>query len=126
MADRIVLMNDGKIEQVDVPEGLYNKPKTVFTAQFIGSPPMNIMHSANGRLGVRPEHIEIVDEGRPARVISCDYHGADTVVLAEIGEPEGRLEIIKIRYPGHALFAAQQAISVNWCAEHEHHFPVSQ
>jgi len=126
MADRIVLMNAGKIEQVDVPEGLYNKPGTVFTAQFIGSPPMNIMHSASQCLGVRPEHIEIVEEGLPARVISCDYHGADTVVLAEIGEPEGTPEIIKIRYPGHALFAAQQSISVHWRSEHEHHFPISE
>jgi sn-glycerol 3-phosphate transport system ATP-binding protein len=126
MADRIVLMTDGKIEQIDGPEGLYNKPKTVFTAQFIGSPPMNIIHSSNRCLGVRPEHIEIAEAGIPARVVSCDYHGADTVVLAEIGEPEGTPEIIKIRYPGHATFAAQQSISVHWSPEHEYHFPVSQ
>jgi sn-glycerol 3-phosphate transport system ATP-binding protein len=126
MADRIVLMNDGKIEQIDVPEDLYNKPKTVFTAQFIGSPPMNIIHRSNQCLGVRPEHIEIAEAGIPARVVSCDYHGADTVVLAEIGEPEGTPEIIKIRYPGHAMFAAQQSISVRWSPEHEYHFPVSQ
>jgi sn-glycerol 3-phosphate transport system ATP-binding protein len=126
MADRIVLMNDGKIEQIDVPEGLYSKPKTVFTAQFIGSPPMNIIHSSNQCLGVRPEHIEIAEAGIPARVVSCDYHGADTVVLAEIGEPDGTPEIIKIRYPGHAMFAAQQSISVRWSPEHEYHFPVSK
>jgi sn-glycerol 3-phosphate transport system ATP-binding protein len=126
MADRIVLMNDGKIEQIDVPEGLYNKPKTVFTAQFIGSPPMNIIRSSNQCLGVRPEHIEIAEAGMPARVVSCDYHGADTIVLAEIGEPEGTPEIIRIRYPGHAMFAAQQSISVRWNPEHEYHFPVSQ
>jgi len=126
MADRIVLMNDGKIEQIDVPEALYNKPKTVFAAQFIGSPPMNIIHRSNQCLGVRPEHIEIAESGIPARVVSCDYHGADTVVVAEIGEPEGTPEIIKIRYPGHAMFAAQESISVRWSPEHEYHFPVSQ
>jgi sn-glycerol 3-phosphate transport system ATP-binding protein len=126
MADRIVLMNDGKIEQIDVPEDLYNKPKTVFAAQFIGSPPMNIIRRSNQCLGVRPEHIEIAEAGIPARVVSCDYHGADTVVVAEIGEPEGTPEIIKIRYPGHAMFAAQASISVRWSPEHEYHFPVNQ
>jgi sn-glycerol 3-phosphate transport system ATP-binding protein len=122
MADRIVLMNDGKIEQIDVPEGLYNKPKTVFTAQFIGSPPMNIMRSTNQCLGVRPEHIEIAEGGSPARVVSCDYHGADTIVIVETGEQEGNSDLIKIRYPGHAIFQAQQSISIHWRSEHEHHF----
>ena len=125
MADRIVLMNDGKIEQIDVPEGLYNKPKTIFTAQFIGSPPMNIMHRNNQCLGVRPEHIEITESGMPASVISCDYHGADTIVQAEIAAQEDTPEVIKIRYPGHALFAARQSISVHWRSEHEHLFPVN-
>ena len=126
MADRIVLMNGGKIEQIDVPEGLYSKPKTVFTAQFIGSPPMNIMYRNNQCLGVRPEHIEIAEAGVSAQVISCDYHGADTIVQAEIAAHEETPGIIKIRYPGHALFAARQSISVHWGSEHEHLFPVNQ
>ena len=126
MADRIVLMNDGKIEQIDVPEGLYNKPKSIFTAQFIGSPPMNIMHRNDQCLGVRPEHIEIAESGMPAQVVSCDYHGADTIVQAEIAAQEETPGIIKIRYPGHALFAARQSISVHWRSEHEHLFPVNQ
>ncbi len=126
MADRIVLMNDGKIEQIDVPEGLYNKPKTIFTAQFIGSPPMNIMHRNNQCLGVRPEHIEIAEAGVSAQVVSCDYHGADTIVQAEIAAQEETPGIVKIRYPGHALFAPRQSISVHWRSEHEHLFPVNQ
>jgi sn-glycerol 3-phosphate transport system ATP-binding protein len=119
-------MNGGKIEQIDVPEGLYSRPKTIFTAQFIGSPPMNIMHRNNQCLGVRPEHIEIVETGVSAQVISCDYHGADTIVQAEIAAQEETPGIIKIRYPGHALFAARQSISVHWRSEHEHLFPVNQ
>ncbi len=122
MADRIVLMNDGKIEQIDVPEGLYNKPKTIFTAQFIGSPPMNIMSRNNQSFGVRPEHIEIAETGVSAQVVSCDYHGADTIVQAEIAAQEETPGMIKIRYPGHALFAAGQSISVHWRSEHEHSF----
>ncbi len=122
MADRIVLMNDGRIEQIDVPETLYNHPKTVFTAQFIGSPPMNIIYSDNKYLGVRPEHIEISNTGLPASVISCDYHGADTIVLADIGQQEEEQKLVKIRYPGHALFTPQQQISIQWRSEHEHSF----
>jgi sn-glycerol 3-phosphate transport system ATP-binding protein len=126
MADRIVLMNAGKIEQIDVPEGLYNQPKTIFTAQFIGSPPMNIIHSDNQILGVRPEHVQISEDGLPASVISCDYHGADTIVLADIELQAGTPEKIRIRYPGHAMFKAQQPISIHWSSDHEHRFPVNQ
>jgi len=122
MADRIVLMNGGKIEQIDVPEALYNKPKTVFTAQFIGSPPMNIIKSGNENLGVRPEHIEISDQGMPATIVSCDYHGADTIVLADVSGQGEEQKLIKIRYPGHALFASGQQISIRWTPENEHRF----
>jgi sn-glycerol 3-phosphate transport system ATP-binding protein len=124
MADKIVLMNDGKIEQIDVPEGLYNKPKTIFAAQFIGSPSMNIITSGNESIGIRPEHITISDEGMPASVISCDYHGADTIVSADISEREEEQKLIKIRYPGHALFAPRQSISIHWDTEYEHRFSI--
>ena len=124
MADRIVLMNGGKIEQIDVPEALYNKPKTIFTAQFIGSPPMNIIESGNDRLGIRPEHIEISEQGMPGSVVSCDYHGADTIVLADVSGQGEDKKLIKIRYPGHALFASEQKISIRWAPENEHRFPL--
>ena len=123
MADKIVLMNDGKIEQIDTPEALYNKPKSIFTAQFIGSPPMNIIQSENKLLGIRPEHINISDKGIPTTVISCDYHGADTIVLADISSQEEEQKIIKIRYPGHAQFVSEQQISIHWNPEHEYSFP---
>jgi sn-glycerol 3-phosphate transport system ATP-binding protein len=123
MADRIVLMNDGKIEQIDVPEALYNKPQTIFTAQFIGSPPMNIIGSGKDRLGIRPEHIEISDKGMPAIVVSCDYHGADTIVLVDVSATEEDQKLVKIRYPGHAMFKAQQRLSIRWDSENEHKLP---
>jgi len=124
MADRIVLMNNGKIEQIDVPEALYNKPKTIFTAQFIGSPPMNIIKSGSAYVGIRPEHIEISDQGMSANILSCDYHGADTIVLADVGGQGEDQKLVKIRYPGHALFTSKQKISISWAAENEHRFPL--
>ncbi len=123
MADRIVLMNDGKIEQIDVPKALYNSPQTLFTAQFIGSPPMNIIGSGKDRLGIRPEHIEISDKGMPANVVSCDYHGADTIVLADVSATEEDQKLVKIRYPGHAMFKAQQRLLIRWDSGNEHRFP---
>jgi sn-glycerol 3-phosphate transport system ATP-binding protein len=58
MADVIVLMDKGKILQQGTPEDIYNEPDTVFIAQFIGSPPMNIMPLAEGfQLGYRPEKV---------------------------------------------------------------------
>ena len=53
MADKIVLMNDGKIEQIGVPNALYNQPETIFTAQFIGSPPMNLLPFNEYVTGIR-------------------------------------------------------------------------
>ena len=125
MADKIVLMNDGRIEQIGPPESLYNKPETVFVAQFIGSPPMNIIPDNEALLGIRPEHITINDGGRPARVVSCDYHGADTIVVADIAAQGDTESLLKLRYPGHAMFSADQHISIHWLQQNEHRFSSS-
>ena len=122
MADKIVLMNDAKIEQIGLPEELYNQPKTKFAAQFIGSPPMNILHKDTEVIGIRPEHINITDKGLPATVIGCDYHGADTIVLAEPKLETNQNKSVKIRYPGHAIFTPGQTVSIQWSSEHEHKF----
>ena len=54
MADRVVLMRDGRIEQNGTPEELYNRPATAFTARFIGTPPMNLIASGEQLIGIRP------------------------------------------------------------------------
>jgi multiple sugar transport system ATP-binding protein len=80
MADRIVVLNKGHIEQVGSPLELYNKPNSLFVAGFIGSPKMNLIEGAAAAkfdahtVGVRPEHIDIVAS-------KTDWQG--TVVLAE-------------------------------------------
>lgn len=65
MADRVVLMRDGRIEQNGTPEELYNRPATAFTARFIGTPPMNLLRQGDHLIGIRPEHIRIVSGGGP-------------------------------------------------------------
>ncbi len=58
MADTIVLMEKGEIQQIGCPEEIYHEPANIFSAQFIGTPPMNIMELGEGiRYGVRPESI---------------------------------------------------------------------
>ena len=62
MADRVILMRDGHIEQNGAPHELYSEPASDFTARFIGTPPMNIISwQDDAMLGVRPEHISVAN-----------------------------------------------------------------
>ncbi len=63
MADTIVLMEKGEIQQIGSPEEIYHEPANIFSAQFIGTPPMNVLPLADGiRFGVRPESIDMEHE----------------------------------------------------------------
>jgi len=59
LADRIVVMKDGHIQQVGTPLDIYSQPVNAFVAGFIGSPPMNFVESEGRLLGMRPEHLRI-------------------------------------------------------------------
>src|SRR5204862_2274730 len=89
MADQVILLRDGRIEQDGAPEELYNRPATAFTARFIGTPPMNVVslpgHTKSGQLlGVRPEDIRIDNgtdaAGGDAGGEGVGYLGADSIV----------------------------------------------
>jgi sn-glycerol 3-phosphate transport system ATP-binding protein len=91
LADRMIVMNAGRADQIGRPLEVYANPQTAFVAGFIGSPPTNFMPAsgvlpgtANGtRLGVRPEHLQLVAEGEgrlDARVIYSEALGAETLV----------------------------------------------
>jgi multiple sugar transport system ATP-binding protein len=113
MADRIVVMNGGRVEQIGTPLELYDEPANLFVAGFIGSPAMNFL---NGRLngahvvvadgialpaprtaapagsevvvGVRPEHLAVVDRGVPAEVVVVEPTGADTQIFCKLAGRE--------------------------------------
>jgi len=113
MADRIVVMNAGRVEQIGTPLELYDRPDNLFVATFIGSPSMNrfdgeIIQSANGpafRLadgtvfalpasapagqeavcGVRPEHFALDDNGIEAEVVVQEPTGSETQVIMRLG-----------------------------------------
>jgi sn-glycerol 3-phosphate transport system ATP-binding protein len=118
MADRVVLMRDGKIEQNGTPEELYSRPATAFTARFIGTPPMNLIASGDRLIGVRPEDIRIVSQdGHAAHVKTVEHLGADSIVLCEVdGQP------VSVRQDGFSKAAVGDRIRLGWDIGHEHHF----
>jgi sn-glycerol 3-phosphate transport system ATP-binding protein len=118
MADRVVLMRDGRVEQNGTPEELYNRPATAFTARFIGTPPMNLIARGDRLLGIRPEHIRIVSQdGHAARVKAVEHLGADSIILCEIdGQP------VSVRQDGFSKAAPGDIVRLAWDACHEHQF----
>jgi len=118
MADRVVLMKDGRIEQNGTPEQLYNRPETAFTARFIGTPPMNLILEGGRQIGIRPEDIRVVSQdGRAARVKATEHLGADSIVLCEIdGQP------VAVRQNGFSKTAPGDTILLGWDSIHEHQF----
>lgn len=93
MADRIVVLKDGIVQQVGTPMDLYERPQSLFVAQFIGSPKMNFFTGANAdkfkatTVGVRPEHLEIKDgDGAwSGKVIYSENLGSDSFIYVDIG-----------------------------------------
>ena len=111
MADKIVVMRDGRVEQIGAPLDLYDNPLNTFVAGFIGSPAMNFLKGkveASGTFladggarlplpavtaepgrpivyGIRPEHIAIGDGGIPARVAVLEPTGSETQIFAKLG-----------------------------------------
>ena len=101
MADKIVVLNAGVIEQVGSPLELYHSPRSRFVAGFIGSPKMNFIPGAANNdaafeIGVRPEHLLVVTEGGEFRgkVASAEHLGSDTFVRVDVpgvGEVNARV-----------------------------------
>ncbi len=110
MADKIVVMNSGNVEQAGPPLELYDRPANLFVAGFIGSPAMNLLKGAPGEggfrteggavlplpasarhgagiYGIRPEHIQLAPQGGiPATVQVVEPTGSETQVVARIGD----------------------------------------
>ena len=90
LAQRMIVMNGGKMEQFGTPEAVYSQPATTFVASFMGSPPMNLLKSAPGGkagqiLGIRPEHMDIGDTGWELQVETVELLGAERLVHARLG-----------------------------------------
>jgi sn-glycerol 3-phosphate transport system ATP-binding protein len=125
MADQVVLLRDGHIEQDAPPADVYAHPETSFVASFIGTPPMNLLPlAADGTIrgsqgpvlapagagallaGIRPEALRLADAGIPAQVTHAEYLGADTVVACKVGA-DGKL---LARLPGRVVLPDGAAV----------------
>ncbi len=122
MADQVVLLRDGRVEQDASPAELYARPATVFAARFIGTPPMNIVTLPDGPegvvVGVRPEDIRLTSgAGRPARVVAVEYLGADSIITCAVGTAT-----LAVRCQGRVALREGAATSLTWSPEAVHRF----
>jgi sn-glycerol 3-phosphate transport system ATP-binding protein len=142
MADQVVLMRSGRVEQDAPPDRIYAQPETIFAARFLGTPPMNVLAArtlagANGALplrdaqatnrdidtlaiGVRPEAVRLGASGVPARVVATEYLGADTLIETRIGA-----DPFMIRIGGRCAAAAGETLHVSWEENATHWFDLS-
>ncbi len=138
MADRVILMNKGRIEQSGTPAELYEKPASLFVARFIGTPPMNILDLASTaagttilggstpvttapgealQVGIRPEHVQLGSTGDRALVESSEYFGADTILLCRIGNQQ-----LHVRVPGRPEIRDGDHVHLHWDRRSVHFF----
>ena len=132
MADKIVLMNEGHIVQQGKPKELFENPSHMFTAKFLGNPPMNIIetehdgesHFINHKgekidfrqdnkkdlvFGLRPEDIQVSDKGIKCHVNFLDYQGSETIINTTLGTHE-----INIKTDSKKTDDLSQEIYVKW------------
>ena len=118
MADKIIVLQAGVIEQVGSPLELYNMPKNLFVAGFIGSPKMNLFTGKeaekNGAqtLGIRPEHIDIVSSGGiwKGKVGVTEHLGSDTFIHVH---ETGLSKVVTVRASGEVKLKYGDEISLN-------------
>ena len=122
MADRIVVMHDGVVEQIGTPLELFDCPGNLFVAQFIGSPSMNILRGVvrgagvdalgarwplppgfgseglDVHYGVRPTDLMLGSEGVAARVVVVEPTGAETELLLELGQGDDVQSLVMVMH----------------------------
>src|SRR3954469_715069 len=90
LAQRMMVMNAGRMEQFGTPEEVYHHPASTFVASFIGSPPMNLLKEAPGGqagtvTGVRPEHLVVGSDGWNVTVDTVELLGAERLIYGRVG-----------------------------------------
>jgi multiple sugar transport system ATP-binding protein len=117
LADRIVVLRDGRIEQIGSPMELYNNPANQFVAGFLGAPSMNFLKTgtSDNTLGIRPEHVQIADTGRISGTIAhIERLGGDTNLL--IALPDG--QTCTVRLFGQHDYHIDAPVALTWADRH--------
>ena len=144
LGDRIAVMRAGRIEQLDTPQAIYERPATRFVAEFIGSPSMNIFEGQrsgdglraggidlplNGTqraalgastallCGLRPENVTLAESGVPGKVIMVEPTGPETYCLIDTA-----LGHLLARAPGRLMQRSGDAVRLAWQPEDMHLF----
>jgi sn-glycerol 3-phosphate transport system ATP-binding protein len=140
MADRVILLSAGRIEQNGAPVDLYETPANVFVARFIGTPPMNLLvlepghdgaviagttgpavaprELAGSTLGVRPEHVALArDAGVDAQIDGIEYLGADSLLTCRVGG-----QALALRVAGRVGLSQGDATRLSWARGAQHFF----
>jgi sn-glycerol 3-phosphate transport system ATP-binding protein len=128
MADTVVLMKDGHIQQVGAPEDLYSRPNNTFVAEFVGAPPMALLKSTvlsgfgeDKTIGIRAENIQIVPRGEgrlSCTVNESEFLGAETLIGLDHAGAAG-LCVLK---PGLSMMAEGNEIDITFHDENLHVF----
>ncbi|HEU4987632.1 MAG TPA: ABC transporter ATP-binding protein [Rhizobiaceae bacterium] len=126
LADRIVILNQGRVEQIGSPMELYNRPANLFVAGFIGSPKMNFIEagrfgeSGKGTIGIRPEHITVDPSSGDwqGKVLHVEHLGADTILYLE----SEKVGLLTVRLFGEHQFAPDDGLYATPRKEHMFRF----
>jgi sn-glycerol 3-phosphate transport system ATP-binding protein len=122
LAQRMIVMNGGRAEQIGAPLEVYARPATTFVAGFIGSPPMNLIPGDGKLLGIRPEHLEPCAASAAMLTIDVDLIeplGADIIVYGHIGDRESAR--VAARLPADAKAQAGK-LAVRYAPQNVHWF----
>jgi multiple sugar transport system ATP-binding protein len=126
LADRIVVMNQGQIEQVGSPLELYRRPANLFVAGFIGSPKMNFVQGPEAEtleahtVGIRPEHLDVSLEVGHWRgeVAHIEHLGTDTYLYVDVP----KIGTLTVRLDGEADYPLASSIFLTPRRTHLHRF----
>jgi len=129
LADRIVVLNQGKIEQVGSPLELYRRPANLFVAGFIGSPKMNFVQGPEAEtldahtIGIRPEHLETnLEIGHwQGEIAHIEHLGTDTYLYVDVP----KIGTLTIRLDGEADYPLGSSIFLTPRRTHLHRFDAS-
>jgi sn-glycerol 3-phosphate transport system ATP-binding protein len=127
LAQRMIVMNAGVVEQFGTPEEVYTRPASTFVASFMGSPPMNLLKNApdapTGTItGVRPEHLDMTPTGWALQVEAVEMLGAERLVYGRWAHGSGDELVIIRTEEGHTVPALGSTIHVTPRADKMHRF----
>ena len=129
LAQRMIVMNAGNVEQFGTPEEVYHQPASTFVASFIGSPPMNLLKNAPGGqagriLGVRPEHIDLApgdgSGGWEFTVETVELLGAERLLYGKVGGEEVTVRVEEgsaYPRPGETAHIVPRADRLHWFSQ---------